>query len=183
MTESKFSQSLDFSKNKDAYVYFLGNEGHSLYKARLDGSKPECVSQEVPAGMNSICTYHTKKGWLICAFGDPYHANSVEPLLKILNPSATRLDGYCRSDNHGGLPAAYLDLTSPPPANKYENYESQKLPTWEIYWANAGFESGIIIRPYKSKNNERDESYLALDTPVLQLWCQHVVFFLPIVMM
>jgi hypothetical protein len=180
ITESKFSQSLDFSKNKSAYVYFLRNEDHSLYRARLDGSKPECISKNVPERMNAICTYHSKNGWLICACFDPGRkVGEVEPLLKILNPTATRLDGYLPSNSYGRIPAAIVDLTSPPPPDIDQNLETQSLPTWNIYWAYGGeipyfSQSGIYISPWKPLRSKKDEYYLALDTPLLQLWCQHV---------
>jgi hypothetical protein len=191
VTESKFSQSLDFSKNKNAYVYFLGNdEDHNLYRARLDGSKPECIFKKVPAGMDAICTNHNKDGWLICAFDDQTRSRSVEPLLKILNPTATRLDGYLMSHNYtvtnfnghlisgsntyGAIQAAIVDLTSPPPPDIDQDLETQSPPTWDIYWANDDYGTGIYIGPWKLLRSKKDEYYLGLNTPVFHLGCEHV---------
>ncbi len=195
MSGVKVGQSLDFSKNKYAYVYFLGNEDHRLYRVKLDGSKPERLPQKIKPKMDrDLCIDLDNGNWLLCAVADRYEwwqQKQFEPLLKILNPSATRLEDYgfyrTHRDNSAGEKkkvgewsagvAGFLEPTAAYVGTK-------PRPDWYIRFNNMGFVSvndGIKITRTNDKYATDDSDIwsgkwftLGFETPLLSLWCREV---------
>jgi hypothetical protein len=196
MSGIKLTQSLDFSKNKNAYVYFVGNEDNSLYKVKLDGSKSERLPQKIDPKMDGgLCIDLDNGNWLICAHArDRYEwwqRKQFQPLLRIRNPSATRLDEYdiyrIGTSTSDGVKKSVGEWTNgvagfPDPAAVYVGMKPQ--PPWHIWFNSMGLVSlpeGIKIKPADAHDkasyawDSREWSTLGFETPLLNLWCQHVI--------
>lgn len=87
VTETKYERSLDFVKDKKAWVYYLSPEGDAIWRRRLDGSAPQKMME---TGLHEgymelwICSGEQGKGkdvWLDCY---KHHKENMRLMLRNL---------------------------------------------------------------------------------------------------
>ena len=195
---------LEFSKNRNAFVYFIGNEDDYLYRVRLDGSTPERLQQKIDHD-RVLCTHYDKEHWWLGTTASPHRwldpevygpFKAFEPLLKIVNPAATRLDGYSIGD-HEWSTWSKLRLSSADPKFRsriwgpntenmatyidYATHVGLQVPRWHVMWNELGYASinrGINVKRFQGPDDDfhlmadpNAIGNLALETPFFELYC------------